>query len=226
MAAIWKGQAELLKADLHIHTEYSPDCETPLEQIISRCQELGINCINICDHHTAEGALKMQEIAPFRVIVSEEILTPHGEIMGMFLKETIPSGLSPEETIARIKAQDGLVCIPHPFDTIRKSAIHNQILEDLAKQIDIVEAFNARSPFPWGTVRARLFADKHGILKSAGSDAHSVHEIGSAYIEMPEFNSKDEFLTSLAQGKIFGKRLSPFVHCRTAWTKLKNRLKG
>ena len=98
----------------------------PLEKIIERCQKVGINCIALCDHGTAEGALKMREIAPFTVIVAEEILTPYGEIMGMFLEETIPSGLSVPETIARIRAQGGLVCIPHPFDTFRHSALRSQ----------------------------------------------------------------------------------------------------
>ena len=88
----------MLKADLHVHTQYSLDCNTPLEKIVSRCLEIGINCVAISDHGTAEGALKLREMAPFTVIVAEEILTPHGEIMGMFLEKTIPSGLSVAET--------------------------------------------------------------------------------------------------------------------------------
>ena len=134
---------KLLKADLHIHTEYSPDCNTPLEQIIKRCLEIGINCIAVSDHGTAEGALKMQTIAPFPVIVAEEILTPQGEIVGMFLKETIPSRLSVEQTISRIKAQGGLVCIPHPFDALRRSALDPKTIEKIVEQIDIIEVFNA-----------------------------------------------------------------------------------
>ena len=110
---------KLLKADLHIHTEYSMDCNMPLKKIINRCLETGVNCIAIADHGTIEGALKMQTIAPFPVIVAEEILTLHGEIMGMFLTEGIPSGLSVEQTMSRIKAQGALVCIPHPFDIFR-----------------------------------------------------------------------------------------------------------
>ena len=129
----------MLKADLHIHTEYSMDCDTPLEKIISRCLELGINCVNIADHGTIEGALKMQELAPFSVIVSEEILTPHGEIMGMFLRETISSGQSVEATLSQIKAQGGLVCIPHPFDTVRGSAMKSKIIEEILGQIDVME---------------------------------------------------------------------------------------
>ena len=98
------------------------DSSNELEDIIKRCQELGINCIAVSDHGTAEGGRRMQELAPFPVIVAEEILTPHGEIMGMFLKETVPSNITVEEAIARIKEQDALVCIPHPFDTLRPPA--------------------------------------------------------------------------------------------------------
>ena len=183
-----------------------------LDQVISRCLETGINCIAIADHGTAEGALKMQDIAPFPVIVAEEILTPHGEIMGMFLKETIPSGLSVEQTISRIKAQGGLVCIPHPYDRLRRSALSNRLPEELAEQIDVVEVFNARSLFPWASAKARMLAEKYSILKSAGSDAHTPQEIGNAYVEMPEFNGKDDFLKALAAGKIFGRRTNPLVH--------------
>jgi len=213
-----------LKADLHIHTEYSIDCQTTLDQIISRCLELGINCIAITDHGTIEGALEMQRIAPFRTIVAEEILTPHGEIMGMFLKETVPSGLTIEQTTSKIKAQGGLVCIPHPFDAIRSTGLGPKIIEKILDQIDIIEVFNSRSPFPWDSSRARDFARKYGIPGSAGSDAHALGEIGNAYIEMPEFNSREEFLKSLAQGKIFGHMSNPLGHFASTWARLKNNL--
>ncbi|MCK4962649.1 MAG: PHP domain-containing protein, partial [Anaerolineales bacterium] len=92
----------MLKADFHVHTEYSMDCGMSLDTIIERCQRMGINCIAVADHGTIEGALEMQRIAPFTIIVAEEILTPNGEIMGMFLKENVPNGLSVEQTIAQI----------------------------------------------------------------------------------------------------------------------------
>jgi len=214
----------LLKADLHIHTEYSMDCNMPLEQVISRCLEKGINCIAIADHGTAEGALKMQDIAPFRVIVAEEILTPHGEIMGMFLKESIPSGLSAEQTISQIKAQGGLVCIPHPFDIFRQSALNGRMLEELVEQIDVIEVFNARSPFLRSSSKAQTFAQKYGIPGSAGSDAHTRYEIGNAYVEMPEFNGRDDFLQALAKGKISGHKTNPLAHFGSVWAKLKSNL--
>ena len=213
----------MLKADLHIHTEYSMDCNTPLEKIIQRCLGIGINCIAIADHGTVEGALKLESIAPFTVIVAEEILTPHGEIMGMFLQETIPSGLSVEQTIARIRAQGGLVCIPHPFDTLRQSALDGRVIETIIGQIDIIEVFNARAPLLRGSDKANTFAEKYGLLKSAGSDAHTVTEIGNAYVEMPEFTGKDDFLQALAKGEISGHRTNPLIHFASLWTRLRKR---
>ena len=214
-----------MKADLHIHTKYSLDCNTSLEQIISRCEEIGINCIAIADHGTVEGALKIQDIAPFPVIVAEEILTHHGEIMGMFLKEGISSGLSAEETISSIRAQGGLVCIPHPFSVFRASALDTNILEEMIEQIDIIEVFNARSLLHRSSAKAQIFAQKYGIPGSAGSDAHTPCEIGNGYVEMPEFNGKDDFLDALAEGKVFGHRTNPLVHINSVWARLKSNLK-
>ncbi len=214
----------MLKADLHIHTRYSMDCNTHLDQIITRCLEIGINCVAIADHGTIEGALKMQSIAPFTVIVAEEILTTHGEIMGMFLKETIPSGLSVDQTISQIRAQGGLVNIPHPFYTFRPSALDSKITEEIVEQIDIIELCNSRSMLPRSSTQARIFAQKYSLAQSAGSDAHTSREIGNAYVEMPEFNGKDNFLNALAKGKIFGHRANPLLHFGSVWARLRKKL--
>jgi hypothetical protein len=202
------------------------DCNTPLEKIVSRCLEIGINCIAICDHGTAEGALRMREIAPFTVIVAEEIMTPHGEIMGMFLKQTIPSRLPVKEVISQIRAQGGLVCIPHPFDMLRQSALRSNMLEEIAEQIDIIEVSNSRTLFPQNSAKALAFALKYGIPKSAGSDAHTPREIGRTYIEMPAFNGKDDFLQALERGKISGHMTNPFIHFASAWTRLRKQWRG
>lgn len=213
----------MLKADLHVHTEYSIDCSMPLNTVIEQCQKLGVNCIAVADHGTIEGALEMQRIAPFTVVVAEEILTPYGEIMGMFLKETIPSGLSVAETIAQIRAQDGIICIPHAFDTFRPSALGEKIVEEIAPEIDIIEVFNARSLLQRSAERALAFARKHDIVQSAGSDAHTQAEIGNAHVEMAEFKGREDFLQALAKGKIVGHRTNPLTHFASAWNKLKNR---
>lgn len=212
----------MLKADLHVHTLYSMDCCTSLAQIITRCLEIGINCLAIADHGNIEGALKLKEIAPFQVIIAEEILTPFGEIMGMFLYEGIPSRLSVEQTIQKIKEQNGLVCIPHPYDKLRLSAFNDsKELEKIMPLVDIVEVFNARSLMPGSQARAQKLAQKFGKLASAGSDAHTAAEIGNAYIEIPEFRDKDEFMKSLAQGKIFGHKSNPLVHIASTRNKFK-----
>jgi len=202
------------------------DCNTPLEKIIRRCLEIGINCVAIADHGTIEGALRMQSIAPFPVIVAEEVLTPVGEIMGVFLEEGIPSGLSVEQVIYRIKAQGGLICIPHPFDTLSRHALGGKMLEALAEQIDFIELFNSRSLIRQPSIGVRIFAEKYGIPVSAGSDAHTTSEVGKAYVEMPEFNSKDEFLNALRKGKILGHRTNPLAHFASTWTRLKRQFQG
>ena len=200
------------------------DCSTPLDKLIARCLELGINCVAIADHGTAEGAIRLKGLAPFKIIIAEEVLTPHGEIMGMFLKETIPSGLSVEKTISRIRAQDGLVCIPHPFDRFRPSALDSNILEEIADQVDIIEVFNART-IPFQNLNgAKAFAQKYSLRQSAGSDAHTLSEIGNAYVEMPEFNNQDDFLQALAEGRIYGHRTNPLVHFLSLGNRIKKRL--
>lgn len=212
-----------MKADLHIHTAYSVDSSTPLEQIIEHCLEIGINCLAIADHNTIKGALKMKEIAPFPIIVAEEILTSGGEVIGLFLEEEIPSKLPIEKAIARIKEQDGLVCIPHPYDTLRFSAFRSQSFQAIMPQVDIIEVFNARSLFQSSSNKAKLLAHKHKKLASAGSDAHTVPEIGRAYVEMPEFSGRGDFMASLSKGTVFGRRSNPLVHFATTWARLKKR---
>lgn len=214
---------KLFRADLHIHSEYSMDCQTPLDRIIARCLELGINCVAIADHGTAEGGLKMAKVAPFTVIVAEEVLTTRGEIMGMFLKETVPSGLSLARSIELIHAQGGLVNVPHPFDTLPRSGLGLEAMEEIASEIDLIEAFNARSRFRQPSSRTLAFAAKHGVAKSAGSDAHTTGEIGNAFVEMPAFSGKDDFLAALARGTIIGHRTSPLVHFASLWAKIKSR---
>jgi len=198
------------------------DCNTPLEQIINRCLETGINCIAVADHGTTEGALKMQSIAPFPVIIAEEILTTHGEIMGLFLKETIPGGQSVEKTISLIRAQGGPINIPHPFDMFRHSALDGRIIEEIVEQIDAVEVFNARCILLRSSIKAEIFAEKYGIPRSAGSDAHTLQEIGNAYVEMPEFNGRDDFLDALKKGKISGRRTNPLIHFNSLWARLRS----
>ena len=214
----------MLRADLHIHTADSMDSTTSVEQVVARCLEIGINCVAVTDHGAVANALRLKSMAPFPVIVGEEILTPHGEIMGLFLTERVPSPLPAQEAVARIKAQGGLVCIPHPFDRLRGSALGGRMVEMLLPEIDIIEVFNSRTHLLRDLARALSFAQSHGLAASAGSDAHTPGEIGRAYVEMPQFNGRDEFLQSLAQGRIVGRRSSPLVHLSGLLARLRKRL--
>jgi len=199
----------VIKADLHIHTCYSPDSRAKIPDIIKRCLKIGLGCIAITDHNTIKGALEAKEEAPFLVIVGEEIRTREGEIIGYFLQEEIPPGLSPEETARLIKEQGGLVCIPHPFDSIRRSsALKFEALCRIIDQVDIIEAFNARTFFPWDRKRALKLAEERNLPVSAGSDAHHPSEIGRMWMELPPFeNSPRNFLEALRRGRARGEKL-------------------
>lgn len=213
----------MLKADLHVHTEYSMDTHMSIEKVISRCLEVGITCVAIADHNAVEGGLRMQKMAPFPVIVAEEILTPYGEIMGMFLKERIPSGISSAEAIKRIKEQGGLVCLPHPFDRLRMAILTRNFPEELLSEVDIIEVFNARANFLSDSEKAKALARDRGFLCSAGSDAHTPGEIGHAYIQMPEFKTPKEFCAALTQGEIFGHKSGMWVHVPSTLNRIRKR---
>lgn len=203
----------MLKADLHVHTCYSPDSSSPLDEIIERCTETGINCLAVCDHGSIQGALALKEIAPFKVIIGEEILTPYGDVIGLFLSSELPAKLPLEDAIAGIKAQDGFVCIPHPFDIFRNSSFCNKgKLISIMADIDMIEVFNARSITPGAGKKSWKLVKQYNKLAGAGSDAHSVNEIGYTYIDLPEFNDREEFLLSAQKGTIVGHKSSPFVH--------------
>lgn len=215
----------MLKADFHMHTHYSPDSEMSPERLVARCLEVGLNCIAVTDHNTAEGAFAVREIAPFMVIIGEEVNTAEGEVTGLFLLETIPAGLSPVETVRRIKNQGGLVSLPHPFDRFRSEVITRRGIEDVLPYADIVEVFNSRNNLDADNRKAHEFAREHGLLTSGVSDAHTPMELGRTYVTMPEFDGTPEgFKAALAQGTIHGRKMTPLIHAVTTFTKLKKRL--
>ena len=197
---------------MHIHSNYSRDCLLSLEKIITVCNNNGINCVAVTDHNTIQGALKLQKMALFKVIVGEEIMTDQGEITGLFLKEQIPPCLSMGETIARIKEQSGLLYVPHPFARLRRSTIKTDQLEKIWKEVDIIEVFNSRNMFNKSNREALQFAKSRSLLCGAGSDAHTGYEIGNAYVEISSFSSEQEFLESLRTAKLHMKKSIILVH--------------
>ena len=218
----------MLKADFHIHSYFSPDSEMSPESIASRCVDVGLNCIAVTDHNTIDGALAVSKIAPFNVIIGEEVASSEGEITGLFLEETIPRGLGPVETAKRIKEQGGLVSIPHPFDRFRGHVITRSALLDVLPYADIIEVFNSRNSLDTDNRKALSFAEEHDHLLTSGvTDAHTTIELGRTYVVMPEFDGTPEgFKEALAQGTIVARKMSPLIHVITSLTKVKKRVFG
>jgi predicted metal-dependent phosphoesterase TrpH len=214
-----------MKVDFHVHTCYSGDSFTSLEAVIEACQKRGLGKVAITDHNTIAGALALSEMAPDLVIVGEEIKTDVGEIIAYFLEEEVPKGLPVQEAIARVREQGGLVGVSHPLDRLRREAMGLAHLLTIIEQVDMLEAFNARTTFPSDNRRALELAREWGLLVTAGSDAHVPWEIGRAYVEMPAFSDGgEEFLRSLAQGQIVGRLTTPLIHFASTWAKLIKRL--
>ena len=210
-----------------MHTHHSPDSRMSPRDLVARCVKVGLNCVAVTDHNTVAGAMEVREIAPFIVIVGEEVASAGGEITGLFLKETVPRGLTPVETAQAIKDQGGLVSIPHPFDRFRRSVIVRQAIQDILPYADIVEVFNARNTFSADDRKAHELAQEHGLLTSGVSDAHTFMELGRTYVEMPEFDGTPEgFKAALAQGRIVGRRMNPLIHVVSTLNKVKGRLLG
>lgn len=205
--------------DLHSHTHYSKDCIVRFEWIIEICEKRGIDRLAITDHNTADSALAMQQIAPQLVIPGEEIMTTQGEILGYFVTETIPAGLSPEETIGRLRQQGAVISVSHPFDRLRKGAWQQADLERILPLVDAIEVFNSRCLFPADNARAQAFAQAHGKLGTAGSDAHSRVEYGNGALKMNPFSGPSEFLAALSTAEVVGRLSSAFVHVNSSTAK-------
>ncbi len=180
-----------MKIDLHCHSEASHDSSTPLALIPDRCRQQKIRVQAITDHNQVWGAQKLQQMVEdegctdLTIIVGEEVSSTEGEIVGLFLTEKIEAGLTPEETVKRIKGQGGLVLIPHGFDPMKRWRLRPQALERITEGVDIVETFNARiSQLRWNQA-AVSWCKEHQVLMSAGSDAHTLADIGSAWVEAP-----------------------------------------
>jgi predicted metal-dependent phosphoesterase TrpH len=214
-----------MKVDLHAHTHFSRDAVTSVGTFIKRYTAAGIDCVAVSDHNNVDGALAVRGDAPFSVIVSEEIKSTEGEIIGLFLQETIRKGLTPEDTVRAIREQSGIVCVPHPFDRTRRSPLREEALLRILADVDVIEVFNSRNVFQTDNRRALEFAQEHHKLMSSSSDAHTPWEIGLAYTEMPPFEGPGDFLVALRQGSVVGKPSFVGFHLISTWAKIKWRLR-
>lgn len=200
------------RVELHCHTHYSRDCLTRFKQLVDRCRRLSIDKIAITDHNTAEGALALAQLEPGLVIVAEEIMTTEGELLGYFMKETIPPGLSPQETIQRLRAQGAFISVSHPFDRLRKGAWTRVQLDRIIHEVDAIEVFNARCLWKDDNEQAQSYAAEYQKPGTVGSDAHIPFEIGKATLQLPIFEDVAGFAAALTYAQA-ETRLSPaWVH--------------
>jgi len=212
-----------MKIDMHVHTRWSNDAVTKITDIEKFYMETGIIPV-ICDHDTTKGWEEMQmKGLPF--IRGEEINTGEGEVIGLFLTEEIPKGLGFYETLDMIRKQGALSYCPHPFDWFRKGVEK----EDKIKNCDIIEVFNSRCLYQGPNKKADSLADKYGMLKGVGSDAHFPFEMGHAYVEFePDIDLKNpkQFIKALSDEhtKLYKKKTTIFVHGPTRAIKLFKKL--
>jgi glycosyltransferase involved in cell wall biosynthesis len=202
-------ERDFVHVDLHMHTDHSPDCATPVDTLLDTAKRVGLGAIAITDHNEISGALEARERANgIKVIVAEEVKTAdQGEVIGLFIEEKIPRGMTLQETIAEIRRQGGLVYVPHPFDRMHAVPDYEHLL-DVVEDIDAMEVFNPRVAFSAFNEEAARFAAKYRIVAGAGSDSHVAQGLGSVKIRMRDFDGPEEFLESLRDADIVRKKQS------------------
>jgi predicted metal-dependent phosphoesterase TrpH/glycosyltransferase involved in cell wall biosynthesis len=200
------ARRRLIEVDLHMHTDHSPDCATPVEVLLQTARDRGLGAIAITDHNEISGALAAREVAEemgdLKVIIAEEVKTAEqGEVIGLFLERKIERGMTMAETIAEIRRQGGLVYVPHPFDRLHSVPDYEHLLE-IVEQIDILEVFNPRVAFSAFNEEAERFARKYRIVPGAGSDSHVAQGLGSVRVRIHDFEGAQEFLEAMRDADI------------------------
>lgn len=209
-----------MRVDMHVHTRGSFDSRNDPEAVVERALAQGLDRVCITDHNELSVALELAERYPGRVIVGEEVKTGEGvDVIGLFLEEWIPRGTPARETCQRIRAQGGLVYVPHPFAGGKGGG--GRILPEIEDLVDAVEGFNARIHDPALNERAQAWGRERDLPLGAGSDAHTLAEVGRAYVELPGFDDDPaSFLAALRQGTLHGRSSSRLVHVASTLAKL------
>jgi predicted metal-dependent phosphoesterase TrpH len=204
-------------ADLHMHTSWSHDCSIDAAELVDHAEAEGLGAIAVTDHNAFGGALEAVEHARGRdlvVIPGEEVKTDgQGEVIGLFLREEIPRGLTFADTVAAIRDQDGIVYVPHPFDRLHAIPDPRTLHRHLA-DIDVLEVYNARLLFEAYNDEALRFARKYDITAGAGSDAHVLQGVGTGAVRMRAFRDPEEFLLSLRTAEVL-RRPKPLAYLQS-----------
>ena len=205
---------------MHLHTSRSFDCLNDPLQLLDAAAARGVDMLCVTDHNEIAAALMLKERFPDRIIVGEEVKTAEGvDVIGLFIQTLIPKGTPARQTCDLIHEQGGLVYVPHPF--ARGKGGGGKILDVIADQVDAVEGFNARLHDQALNEQAVAWARQRGLPLGAGSDAHSLNEIGRAYAELERFtDDAQSFRQALETATIHGTESSRLVHVASTYAKL------
>jgi predicted metal-dependent phosphoesterase TrpH len=215
-----------MRLDMHLHTRGSFDCLSDPRRVVERALACGIDRICVTDHNEIAVAAALAAEFPTHVIAGEEVKTAEGiDIIGLFLKERIPKGTPARATCEAIRAQGGLVYVPHPFAGGKGGG--GRVLPQIEDLIDAVEGFNARIHDAALNARAAAWARRRSIPMGAGSDAHTLAEVGRAWVELPAFAPEPQaLLAALQHGTLHGVLSSRVVHLASTWAKARKKLGG
>ncbi len=214
------------RVEFHCHTIYSKDSLTRPADLVQTCRRKGIDRVVVTDHNTIAGARAAQAIDSELIIVGEEIATTRGEILAAFVTEEIPSGLTPQETIRRLKDQGAFISVSHPFDEGRSGHWQEEDLLEILPQVDAIEVYNSRCIQPRFNRKARQFAEKYNLAGTVGSDAHAAFELGRSLMLLEPFDSPEGLRTVIRKGILKVRWSPPWVHLSSRYAVLYKKLKG
>lgn len=215
----------MFKVDLHTHSSASPDGGITEDQYAHALSTGILDVIAITDHNRIDFALRLQGELGDRIIVGEEIMTTTGEIIGLYLTSPIEAGLSPLETVKQIKEQQGLVYIPHPFETVRKG-LPTDALEELVDYIDIIEVCNGRAFLQNKHAKSAIFAKLHRLRGAASSDAHGPKGLGKTFTQTKDIPHRDSLLEAIASGTPITSPPRPRALLYPKYHRLRKKLSG
>jgi hypothetical protein len=209
------------RIDLHMHTWVSPDSKNDPKALVERARTVGLNRIAVTDHNAIEGALEAHRLAPDLVIVGQEIDTESGgELIAYYVQEVIPRDLPLQEAIRRLREQGAVISISHPLDTMRNSALGEKLTLEVIDHVDALEVFNARCLRGADNLRAAELAKKYSKAITAGSDAHTLREVGRGFLTLPPFKDNAQaFLASLRKATPDGRLSGIWPHFASTFAK-------
>ena len=202
----------MLCVEFHCHTHASKDCLIRPQDLVATAHRKGIDRLIVTDHNTIVGAREARALDPELVIVGEEIMTSHGELLAAFVAEEVPPYLSPAETIKRLKAQGAFISVSHPFDATRSGHWREQDLLEILPFVDAIEVYNSRCMFPSSNRQARQFAERHNVPGTVGSDAHALFEVGRSLLKLEQFSGPEELRKVIRTGTPQVRWSMPWVH--------------